>query len=124
MIYDSFEDLDAWKLSRELKIEISELVKSFPKEEDYKLKDQLIRCTRSITANIAEGYGRFHFNDNIKFCIQARGSLIETLDHLITANDEKYIDNEKLIYFRQKIKINEKVLNGYISYLRKRKSDE
>ena len=50
--------------------------------------DQLIRATRSITANIAEGHGRYHFQENIQFCRQARGSLTETLDHLICAQDE------------------------------------
>jgi four helix bundle protein len=70
------------------------LVKTFPEYEKYKLTDQLIRSSRSITANIAEGHGRFHYSDNSKFCRNARGSLLETKDHLITAFDEGYIKTE------------------------------
>ncbi|NBS53827.1 MAG: four helix bundle protein, partial [Spartobacteria bacterium] len=55
-----------------------------PKEEKYRLGDQLTRASRSITANIAEGYGRFHYLDSSKFFSNARGSTYEVLDHLIT----------------------------------------
>jgi four helix bundle protein len=90
----TFETLDVWIKSRDLRNNISELTKRFPKEEFYKLSDQMIRASRSVTANIAEGYGRFHYQENIQFNRQARGSLYELLDHLTVAFDEDYIDNE------------------------------
>ncbi len=118
--FTSFEELEAWKLARNFKNEIRELVKTFPSDEKYRLVDQLIRCTLSVGANIAEGFGRFHYKENTKFCRNARGSLMETLNHLIDALDEGYIDDECLDGFREKIFHCNKVLNGYINYLNKR----
>lgn len=91
---NSFEDLEVWKQCRDFRIEISEMVKSFPSDEKYRLIDQIIRSSRSITANIAEGHGKFHYVDNIKYCRNSRGSLNETLDHLICAHDENLISEE------------------------------
>jgi four helix bundle protein len=80
---NSFEDLETWKKCRQFRNEISLLIKQFPAEEKYRLVDQLHRSSRSVTANIAEGHGRFHYQDNLKFCRNARGSLNEVLDHII-----------------------------------------
>lgn len=118
----NFENLEIWKESRNLRNEISVLTKTFPIEEKYRLIDQLIRASRSVTANIAEGDGRFHFQEETQFCRHARGSLSEVLDHLICANDEGYLDDNKLIEFRTKIEKCMKLLNGYIAYLQREKS--
>ncbi|HEY1022396.1 MAG TPA: four helix bundle protein [Flavisolibacter sp.] len=93
------------------------LVKSFPAEEKYRLCDQLIRAARSINTNIAEGHGRYTFKDHLHFCIQARGSLSEVLNHLIDAFDCAYITEEQLLSFRAKYTEVESLLNGYIVYL-------
>ncbi len=119
----NFEDLEAWKECRKLRIEISDLVKTFPKEEKYRFVDQLLRSSRSTTANIAEGHGRFHYQENIQFCRQARGSLCETLDHLICAKDEGHIDKNRLDNLRIIYDQSLKLINGYIFYLKKRKTD-
>jgi four helix bundle protein len=111
------EDLEAWKISREFRRKISHLVKSLPLEEKFRLSDQLIRSSRSVTANIAEGFGRFHYQENIQFCRQARGSLQETLDHLYVALDEDYINNEKFLDYKKDLLTCVKILNGYIYYL-------
>lgn len=116
-----FRELEAWKEGRKFRIAISSLVKKFPQEEKYRLTDQLLRCSRSITANIAEGYGRFHYQENIQFCRQARGSLMETLDHLICALDEGYITQETLDELENKYNHILKLLNGYIVYLKNKK---
>ena len=93
----SFEDLECWKACRRLRIFVAKtIVPVLPKEERYGLTSQILRSARATTANIAEGYGRFHYLDNAKFCSNARGSCFETLDHLITANDEDMITNELL----------------------------
>lgn len=120
---NNFEELEAWKQARIIRNEIALLVKSFPPEEKYKLTDQIVRSSRSVTANISEGYGRFHYQENIQFCRFSRGSLNETLDHLICAHDCSYIDEKSLSEYRFKISQNIKVLNGYIAYLKRRKEE-
>jgi len=89
-----FSDLQVWKLARDLKIQLYQLVEKLPEIEKYNLKQQIIRCAVSVTANIAEGYGRYHFKENIQFCRQARGSLYELQDHLITCMDFNYISSD------------------------------
>jgi four helix bundle protein len=116
--YQNFEDLIIWQKSRDLKNEIFQLVKSFPPEEKYRLIDQVIRSSRSINAQIAEGHGKRTNKDKIKYCMQARGSLSETLNHLIDASDCSYINAEQLRYFRGKLDELERILNGYIKYLK------
>lgn len=117
---NGFEDLEVWKKGREFRMEISELMKKFPPDEKYRLIDQLVRSSRSVTANIAEGHGRFHYLDNLKFCRNARGSLNEVLDHLICASDEGIITQEQLKHLRFKYEECFRLLNGYISFLNKK----
>ncbi len=118
---NSFEELEVWKECRQLKIYISKLSKTFPSDEKYRLTDQIIRSSRSVTANIAEGFGRFHFQENIQYCRQARGSLFETLEHIYTAFDENYVDDKVVSEFKGLFEKCLKLLNGYIAYLLKAK---
>jgi four helix bundle protein len=116
----TFEDLECWKHCRELRMFVmKEVVSILPKEERYRLGDQLIRASRSTTSNIAEGYGRFHYLDNAKFCSNARGSCWEVLDHLITAYDDGLVSADLL--GRGRIAVNKavKLLNGYMNYLKR-----
>lgn len=116
----TFEDLECWKACRELRIFVARTIcRSLPKEERFRLGDQILRAARSSTANIAEGYGRFHYLDNAKFCSNARGSCHETVDHLITAADEALISDDLLNQGREIANKAIALLNGYISYLRK-----
>jgi four helix bundle protein len=115
----SFTELEVWKKSRILRNTVTELVKSFPIEEKYRLTDQIIRSSRSIGNNIAEGHSRFHYLDASKFLINARGSAGETVDHLIIAFDNNYIDNQTLENLKRDREECMKMINGYISYLRK-----
>lgn len=117
----NFYDLEIWKNCRKYRNEIRKIIKSFPTEEKYQLVDQLWRSSRSTTANIAEGFGRYHFQENIQFCRQARGSLSETLDQLICAYDEEYISKETLNNLKEQYELCLKILNGYISFLQKQK---
>ena len=78
-----------------------------------------MRSARSITANIAEGYGRHHHQENIQFCRTARGSLTETLDHLIAAVDDGYLTDDQYATMRCLLEDTWKVLNGYIAYLKR-----
>jgi len=120
----SFTELETWKQARKIRNIISGVVKNFPVEEKFRLTDQIIRCSRSIGNNIAEGHGRFHYQDNIRFCIIARGSLSETLDHIIVALDERFITQEEFQSFRAEYDQCLKLLNGYIQFVKKKKNDE
>ncbi|SRR6266404_1642259 len=116
----SFEDLECWKACRNLRRFVSELVlPQLPKQERFRLGDQILRAARLTTANIAEGYGRFHFLDNAKFCSHARGSCWEVLDHLITASDEQLVSDELLARGRELVGHAVRLLNGYMSYLKR-----
>jgi four helix bundle protein len=116
---NTFEELECYKLARQLRKEVSRFCKTLPPEEAYRLKDQVVRSSRSVTATIAEGYGRHHHQENIQFCRVARGSLAETLDHLLVAVDEKYIDAAEYAAIRELQESALKVLNGYIAYLKR-----
>ena len=100
------------------------MINRLPAEEKYNLVSQIIRAAVSCTANIAEGYGRFHYQENIQFCRISRGSIYEIQDHLITCIDNGYISKE--LYDKiWNISINTiKVLDGYIRYLKNRVEQE
>ena len=121
MNYRGYKDLECYKEARLLRITISELTKNFPASEKFLLVNQIIRASRSITANIAEGYGRYTFTDTRNFFIIARGSTTETMEHLATAFDEKYITLEELKSGEEKCELVFKLINGYIAYLDKSK---
>lgn len=114
----TFEDLECWKACRSLRRWCRGVVRLFPASEKYSLSDQLTRAARSTTANIAEGYGRFHYQETIQFCRHARGSCYEILDHILTAADEGYVTAETEKACRDQIEECVKLINGYIRYLK------
>ena len=122
--YNHFYELPVYKVCRLFRKKISSIVKKyFPKSEEFHLKAQVLDSSRSITANLAEGFGRFHHQENIQFSRNSRGSLDETLDHMITAYDEKYISKEVLSDINKDYKECLKQLNTYIKYLKTAKSE-
>ena len=123
-MFSSFEELEAWKECRKLRQMIAILVKSFPEYEKFILTDQILRSSKSSCANISEGHGRYHYQENIQFCRIARGSLSETHNHLTDALDEKYITNEEFEIHVNQLKLCTRLLNGYINYLEKQKASK
>ncbi len=118
---DSFRDLLCWQDCRALRLYVVKtIVPRLPPTEKFRLVDQLIRAARSTTANIAEGYGRFHFLDEAKFCSNARGSCFEVIDHAITANDEGLISTDILGHCEQLANTAIRRINGYMAYLKRR----
>ena len=115
--FKSFEDLQCWQACREVRIFIINIVKSYPKEEKYSIVDNMKRAARSTTQNIAEGFGRFHYRENMQFCRISRGSLFELIDDLISSKDEGFISKVEYELGRDKIAKALALLNGYISYL-------
>jgi four helix bundle protein len=124
MSVKSFKDLECWKAGREFRLFTAELCKNFPSHEKFGFTSQLQRSSRSVCDNIAEGYGRFHFQENIQYCRQARGSLNESLNQCITAFDEGNISNENLEMIEQMFERTNALLNGYINFLSKAKIDQ
>lgn len=123
MAFQNFYELDVYKQCRVFRKNVADIVKKhFPHHEKYLLSAQILDASRSITANIAEGHGRFHYQENIQFCRVARGSLSETLEHLITAFDESYITQKILEKMKKQYDNCLKSLNGYIAYLKRRKN--
>lgn len=99
------------------------MLPKLPKDERYRLGDQIVRAARSITANIAEGFGRYHYPDKARYCSHARGSVCEVLDHLITAHDERLISEALLLAGRAQIQTSLRLINGYMSYLKSTHED-
>ena len=117
---ENFEKLQCWQACSELKLFIKEnILVSLPSSEKFDLHSQLLRASRSATANIAEGWGRFHYKENIKFLLNARGSVAEVLDHALEAKSCNYIAEEELKKIRNQTDRCLKLINGYIRYLRK-----
>ncbi len=117
---NTFEDLECWQRCNELKIFIKEnLLLKLPNSERYELHSQILRASRSATANIAEGWGRYHYKENIKYLYNARGSVAEILDHALEARSWNYISDETLNEVRSQTTRCMQVINGYIRYLRK-----
>lgn len=121
--FDDFRDLDIWQRCKEIRNKIWRLCKTFPGEEKYRLSDQMIRASISSTACIAEGYGRYHYQENIQFCRQSKGSLYELIDHILVAEECEYIDGEQADGLIPDVKTAIRILNGYIKYLKNRKDN-
>jgi four helix bundle protein len=102
----------------------TKLVPVLPKDEKWGLSNQIQRSSKSIGANIAEGYGRFYFMDNVRFCYNARGSLDETVNHLRIALDLDICPPELYRGLRTQAEDVRKLLNGYISWLKQQKTGE
>ncbi|MFC1780458.1 four helix bundle protein [Patescibacteria group bacterium] len=112
---DSFE---IYQLAKKLAVYIYGITKEFPKDEKFGLTSQIRRCVSSIGANIAEGYGRYHYKDEVRFDHIARGSLFELHFHIELAREFGYISTTELdevLRMGRNLGIK---LNNYISYLR------
>lgn len=110
----NFYDLNVWQDAHKLAIEIYKITKNFPKEEQFGLVSQMRRAASSVTANIAEGFGRFHYKEKIKFYQQSRGSAVELQDHIFLSQDLSYMAKEKARDLFQRTDIVMKELNGLI----------
>lgn len=114
MEISSFEDLVVWQKAHQLTLDAYELVKHFPSEEKYNRKSQLMRSGSSVPANIAEGFGRYHYQENLQFCRQARGSLYETKNHIIAARDLGQTPQEDCIKLLEQSDDVLRLLNAYL----------
>ena len=122
--YQTFEDLEVYQVAREFRKAMYRVAKQLPQEEKFGLTSQIRRAAVSVTNNIAEGHGRFHFLEQIKFMLQSRGSLEELLDDLNVCLDEGYLPIQEIESLTQEGWRVHKLINGYIRFLRRRASGE
>jgi len=117
----SFEDMPLYKEAREYRKKIYKLSRKLPVEEKYNLAGQMRDAARSLTNNIAEGHGRYHYQENIQFLRISRGSLEEILDDLNICIDEQYAEMEELSNLKKEGFELLHSLNRYVAYLKRRK---
>lgn len=118
-----FTDLITWKHARKLRQQIYRVAANLPYDEKYGLTSQIKGAAISVTANLAEGYGRYSYQENVQFCRQSRGSLYELRDHLTTDLDAGYIQQEKYKELDSMAISAIKLVNGYIRATRKLKAE-
>lgn len=109
-----FTDLEAWQIVHGLVLGIYRVIQNFPASEKFGIIDQLRRAASSIAANIAEGWGRYHFADSIRFYYQARGSLSEVQYFLILSKDLGFLKEEDFSRLYEISERSGKLINGLI----------
>ena len=123
-----FEGLKVWQKAHAFMLDIhKKLVPAIMKiapDEKYDLVSQIRRASKSVSANIAEGHGRFYFGDNVRFCYNARGSLDETVNHLNATLDLEYCSKSLYDDLRTQADEIRRMLNGYIDWLKEKKIGE
>lgn len=115
----NFYDLEAWQKSHQLVLEVYKITKEFPKEELFGIISQLKRAASSISANIAEGFERYHYKDKVRFYYQARGSVAEVQNFLMLAKDLNYIDPKQCYNLIEKANKIRCLINGLIRSIEK-----
>jgi len=113
-----FTTLECWKKTRDVKLFFyKKIIPILSKEEEFNLKIQIRKASVSVTANISEGYGRFHYQEGIQFYRISRGSLYELKDHLITCLNFDFVDKKLYNEGMQLIETAKRTLNGYIRFV-------
>jgi four helix bundle protein len=117
-----FEDLECYQLALEVMAKIHTFSTTLPPHEKFDLYSQIRRSSKSVTANIAEGYGRYHYLDSLRYYSIARGELNETLSHLINARVLNYLVQEEFDNIYKLIRHAEQALNGFMTYVRRQRA--
>jgi four helix bundle protein len=120
----TFEDLELYQVAREFRKVTYRVSRQLPEIEKFGLAGQIRRAALSLTNNIAEGHGRYHYLDQIKFALQSRGSLEELIDDLNTCEDEAYLPVTEIARLKDQGWRVRQLIDGYIRYLREQKNSE
>src|SRR6058998_3219384 len=118
--YQTFEDLEVYQVAREFRKAMYRVARRSPEEEKFALASQIRRAAVSLTNNIAEGHGRFHYLDQIKFMLHSRGSLEELQDDLNVCEDERYLPPADLAELKKQGWEVHRLINGYLRWLRQK----
>lgn len=121
----NLDKLEVWTRAKDFALAVyKDVIPHLPTDEKWNLTQQLKRAAQSIPANIAEGHGRFHFLDNVRFCYIARGSLVEVQSHVSLAHELGYLSDEIYKRITSHAESIGKQLNNYIAYLKRSKQGE
>jgi len=120
--FQTFEDLQVYKAAREFRKAMYAVNRRLPDFEKYELGSQIRRASVSLTNNVAEGHGRFHYPDQIRFFLHSRGSLEELVDDLNVCLDKNYLSSDEAAKLKQQAWDVLTLINGYLRYLRHRSS--
>jgi four helix bundle protein len=120
--FQTFEDLEVYKTARDFRKAMYAVNRRLPDFEKYELGSQIRRASVSLTNNMAEGHGRFHYPDQIRFFLHSRGSLEELVDDLNVCLDEKYLPSDEVAKLKEQARGVLILINGYLRYLRSRSS--
>src|ERR1700737_1225062 len=118
--FQTFEDLEVYKAARQFRKAMYTLSRRLPDFEKYDLASQVRRASVSLNNNIAEGHGRYHYPDQIRFFLHSRGSLEELVDDLNVCSDENYLPTSDVIKLKEQAAEVLLLINGYLRYLRSR----
>ena len=118
--FQTFEDLEVYQAAREFRKAMYAVARRLPDFEKYELGRQIRRAAVSLTNNMAEGHGRYHYPDQIRFFLHSRGSLEELVDDLNVCVDESYIPADEIAKLKQESLGVLTLINGYLRYLRSR----
>lgn len=122
MSLEGLERLDVWRKAKGFAVKVySEGLLHLPPEEKWGMGQQLRRAVQSISANIAEGHGRYYYQENVRFCYIVRGSLEETISLLALAYELDYLPEGLFKSFVEESEDLSKLINGYIAYLKRTK---
>ncbi len=122
MTEKGLESLQVWQKTQYVAVLVCrDIVTSFPEDEKWSLSSQLRRSVQSIPANIAEGFGRYYFQEGVRYCYIARGSLDETYSHINMARSLGYISKDQFAGLKTQLQEVRRMLNGYIRFLKESK---
>src|SRR6266550_7294182 len=122
--FRTFEDLEVYQVAREFRKKSYAVTRQLPEFEKFELASQIRRAAISLTNNMAEGHGRYHFADQVRFFLALRGSLQELIDDLNVCNDEKYLEGDEITELKGEAWRVLGLINGYLRYLRDRKAND
>src|SRR5712691_2912494 len=115
--FRTFEDLEVYQVAREFRKAMYGVSRTLPAFERFELASQIRRAAVPLTNNIAEGHGRYHYLEQIKFTLQSRGSLEELIDDLNVCADEEYLPIEEIVSLKEQGWRVRQLIDGYIRYL-------
>ena len=121
--FRTFEDLEVYEAARAFRKKMYGVTRRLPDFEKFELASQIRRAAVSLTNNIAEGHGRYHLADQVRFFLGARGSLQELIDDLNVCDDEKYLGEDEVAELKKEAWRILGLINGYLHYLRGRKTE-